>query len=222
MKGISLAAAGLCLTLVHRAYANLDIISLRASASATIVEASATLILPNAPNPITGDVALWSAIQLDRDFLQGVSENAPAGLGYCSNLGGNWCNFAYALTPNAQVGKTIIAAPGTKVRTHYKLNAATNLWDQDVYVNDQRVSNISTSRGQKGSIFYVSVECAARPCAAAPAHRWEDVSVVLSTPNPNFKHAGNWNFGATGGEMATTDGGKTWTFTPLNIPISND
>ncbi|KAI0454676.1 hypothetical protein F5B21DRAFT_474709 [Xylaria acuta] len=220
MKGMSTAIA-VCLTLIHRAAATLDIISLYTSGGATIVEASATVILPSVPNPITGDLALWSAIQLDRDFIQGVSENAPVGLGYCTNLGSNWCNFAYALIPNAQVGKPVIAAPGTKVRTHYKLNPSTSLWDQSVYVNGQLVSNVSTSQGQKGNIFYISVECAARPCAAAPAHSWENVSIILNTPNPNWKRTGSWNFGATGGEMATPDGGKTWTFTTLNIPTSS-
>ncbi|KAI0867113.1 hypothetical protein F4860DRAFT_499683 [Xylaria cubensis] len=206
---------------IHRAAATLDIISLYTSDGATIVEASATVVLPSVSNPITGDLALWSAIQLDKDFIQGVSENAPAGLGYCTNLGSNWCNFAYALTPNAQVGKSVIAAPGTRVRTHYKLNSSTNMWDQSVYVNNQLVSSISTSQGQKGIIFYISVECAARPCAAAPAHSWKNVSVILSSINLNWKHIGSWNFGATGGEMTTSDSGKTWVFTTLNIPTSS-
>ncbi|KAI1274832.1 hypothetical protein F5Y07DRAFT_390247 [Xylaria sp. FL0933] len=200
MKGI-LLALGVLSTLVYRASANVDHVSLYASGGATITEASATLVLPSAPNPITGDVALWSAIQLDIDFIQGVTENAPSGSGYCTNLGTNWCNFAYALTPNAQNGQP---------------------WDQDLYVNDSLVSSISTSQGQKGNIFYISVECASGSCAAAPAHSWEDVSIVLSTANPNFKHSGSWYYGATGGEMSTSDGGKTWTFTTLNIPATTD
>ncbi|TGJ81876.1 hypothetical protein E0Z10_g6895 [Xylaria hypoxylon] len=139
------AVIGVLFTLVHQVFANIDLIGLYASGGATIVEASATLVLPSAPNPITGDVALWSAIQLDRDFIQGVSENAPAGAGYCTSLGSNWCNFAYALTPNVQNGKAVIAAPGTRVRTHYKLNSTTSLWDQNVYINDQPASTVSTS-----------------------------------------------------------------------------
>ncbi|KAK5625226.1 hypothetical protein RRF57_000942 [Xylaria bambusicola] len=125
----------------------IDFINLRASSSATIVEASATLVLPSTPSLITG-----------------VSENAPAGLDYCANPAANLCNFAYALAPSAQNGTTMIATPGSK------LNPSTSLWDQDVYVNDQLVSTVSTSKGQKGKIFYVSIECAAIPCAAAPAH----------------------------------------------------
>ncbi|KAI0517067.1 hypothetical protein F5B22DRAFT_606091 [Xylaria bambusicola] len=205
---------------VRDLHAFLDFINLRASSSATIIEASATLVLPSTPNPVIGNVALWSGLQLDSDFIQGVSENAPAGLGYCANPAANWCNFAYALAPSAQNGTTMVAAPGSKVRTHYKLNPSTSLWDQDVYVNDQLVSTVSTSKGQKGKIFYVSVDCVASPCSAAPAHSWEDISIVLSAANPKFKPSGSWNFGATGGQMSSSDGGKTWAFTTVNIPTS--
>jgi hypothetical protein len=47
---------------------------------------------------------------------------------------------------------------------------------------------------------------------------WEDVSIVLNKADPGFTHNGDWEFGATGGEMSTTDNGKTWNFTTINIP----
>ncbi|KAJ8110749.1 hypothetical protein ONZ43_g5795 [Nemania bipapillata] len=219
MKGLSTSISA-WLTLAYQTAATLDLISLYTSGNATIVEASATLVLPGVPNPLTGDTALWSALRLDRDFIQGVSESAPVGLGYCLNLGNNWCNIAYALTPDAENGRAAIAAPGARVRTHYKLNSVTNMWDQNIYINNQSVSNISTSQGQKGDIFYISVECAARPCAATPAHSWESISIILSAPNLHFKHFGSWKFGATGGNMTTADGGKTWTFSTLYVPVT--
>lgn len=68
------------LPLIHQTIANLDVITLNTKSDVWIQEASATLVLGNVPNPITGDVALWSAIMMDKgDFLQGVTENAPAG-----------------------------------------------------------------------------------------------------------------------------------------------
>lgn len=61
--------------------ANKDVVTLYAKSNAYIQEASATLVLGDVPNPITGDVALWSAIMMENQasFLQGVTENAPAG-----------------------------------------------------------------------------------------------------------------------------------------------
>lgn len=129
------------------------------------------------------------------------------------------------------------------------------MWDQNVYVNDELVSNVSTStsqqnvvalfrvagltsstgKGEHGWIFYISIECAAGTCATAPAHStsliphytwsatdiytgWEDVSIVLSTADESFGHTGSWEQGATGGKMSTSDGGKTWNFTTIEVP----
>ena len=72
LKSLCLAAA-----LFQLCHANLDIITLRASTDAYIQEVTATLVVGDVPNPMTGDVALWSAIMTDKaDFLQGVTENA--------------------------------------------------------------------------------------------------------------------------------------------------
>ncbi|KAF9631256.1 hypothetical protein BFW01_g2118 [Lasiodiplodia theobromae] len=214
-------AAGVLLTLTHQAVANLDVVTLFANSDAWIQEASATLVVGDIPNPITGDVALWSAIMMENEasFLQGVTENAPAGLGYCTDLGSNWCNFAYALIgSDAKNGTPVKAAAGSRIKTHYKLNSETQMWDQNLYVNDELVSTVSTSKGEHGEIFYISIECAAGTCATAPAHSWEDVSITLSQADESFCHTGSWEQGATGGEMSTSDGGKTWNFTTLKVP----
>ncbi|KAF5009362.1 hypothetical protein FDECE_4418 [Fusarium decemcellulare] len=239
------AALGVLATLVQQALGNLDIVTLFAKSDAYIQEASATLVVGDVPNPITGDVALWSAIMMENSasFLQGVTENAPAGLGYCTNLGKQWCNFAYALingSSEAKNGTPVKAAPGSRIKTHYKLNSSTQMWDQNLYINDKLVSSISTSpspepvvasdsgtneifvgKGQHGEIFYISTECAAGSCAAAPAHSWEDVSITLSKADSSFGHTGGWEHGATGGEMSTSDGGKTWKFTTIKVPATN-
>lgn len=208
------------LALAQRSYANLDIITLMAPSGNYIEEVSATLVVGDVPNPITGDIALWSAIMMDKqDFLQGVTQNSPPGLGYCQNLGQNWCNFAYNYgNGNVEAGVPVIAPPGSRIKTHYKLNPDTDKWEQKLYINDELVSELTSSQGQRGSIFYISTECAAPPCAAAPAHSWEDVSVVLDAANVRFLHSGAWMHGATGGQMTTIDAGKTWNFTTLSIP----
>lgn len=70
------AAISVLLTLVGQSRANKDVISLYTNTGVYIEEASATLVLGDTPSPMTGDVALWSAIMMDQqDFLQGVTEN---------------------------------------------------------------------------------------------------------------------------------------------------
>jgi hypothetical protein len=60
--------------------ANKDFITLHTTGNAWIQEAIATLVLPEIPYPVTGDIALWSAIMMDDyngDFLQGVTSSSP-------------------------------------------------------------------------------------------------------------------------------------------------
>ncbi|KAF1930157.1 uncharacterized protein M421DRAFT_419196 [Didymella exigua CBS 183.55] len=215
----SWTAVGAFLSLIHQSAANLDVITLPANGDTWIQEAEATLILGDTPKDITGDAALWSAIMMDQqDFLQGVTQNSP-GSAWCQDLGSNWCNFAYMLQGTKITnGTPVKASAGDRVRTHYKLNSTTNLWDQNVYINDSLVSQISTSEGQHGKIFYVSVECSTRPCATVPAHSWENISVTLNQADQSFQNSGAWEYGATGGAMSTADSGKTWTFAKLNVP----
>lgn len=73
------AVTGLISAFVQQSTANLDVITLNTGRDTWIQEAEATLVVGNVPNPITGDVALWSAIMMDKkDFLQGVTQNSPS------------------------------------------------------------------------------------------------------------------------------------------------
>ncbi|KAF3044260.1 hypothetical protein E8E12_000971 [Didymella heteroderae] len=121
------------LLLIHKSAANLDIITLPANGNTWIQEAEATLILGDVPEEITGDAALWSAIMMDQqDFLQGVTQNSPEST-WCQNLGRNWCNFAYTLKGSSVTnGTPVRASAGDRIRTHYRLNSSTNLWDQNL------------------------------------------------------------------------------------------
>ena len=76
MKSQPAAILGVLLALASTVRSNLDVVTLPTCGDAYIQEASATLVVGNVPNPMTGDVALWSAIMTDKgDFLQGVTEN---------------------------------------------------------------------------------------------------------------------------------------------------
>ncbi|KAJ0357981.1 hypothetical protein COL154_009633 [Colletotrichum chrysophilum] len=98
MKGIQATVGGMIAALASLAQANSDIVTLFTNGNAYIQEATATLVLPELPSAISGDVAIWSAIMMQNEasFLQGVTSNSPRG-SYCEDGGKNWCNFAYTL-----------------------------------------------------------------------------------------------------------------------------
>lgn len=71
---------GVGLSLIAGAVANKDAITLNTRGDSWIKEAVATLVLPELPESVTGDLALWSAIMMDDyngDFLQGVTSSSP-------------------------------------------------------------------------------------------------------------------------------------------------
>ena len=75
------AAVATAFSLLGGAYANKDVITLNTNGNSWIQEASATLVVPELPESVTGDIALWSAIMMDDyngDFLQGVTQSSPA------------------------------------------------------------------------------------------------------------------------------------------------
>lgn len=73
----AIALFGFLLALMPLGLANLDVISLYTSQETWIQEVVATLVVGDVPNPITGDVALWTGIMTDKkDFLQGVTQNS--------------------------------------------------------------------------------------------------------------------------------------------------
>lgn len=69
------------LALISGTYANKDVITVNANGNSWIQEAIATLVVPETPETVSGDIALWSAIMMDDyngDFLQGVTQSSPA------------------------------------------------------------------------------------------------------------------------------------------------
>lgn len=98
-----------------------------------------------------------------------------------------------------------------------------DLWVRIVYIDDVQVSFLSSNQHQRGHTFQIAIECATGlypggACDAVPAHTWQDIEIIPSKPNLDFRHVGPWNHNTAGGEMDTADGGKTWTFAPLHAP----
>lgn len=69
-------------SLAAYAKASSDFIKLHTTNKAAwIKEASATLVLPELPQQVSGNVELWSGVMMEREasFLQGVTSNSPNG-----------------------------------------------------------------------------------------------------------------------------------------------
>lgn len=117
-----------------------------------------------------------------------------------------------------------------------KYDDSSRNYTQTLSVNGQVVSTLSTSDGYAQG-WGSAVECAATDCGTVGAHckltrqlavqnhgltctvplAWIDTKIILDSPDPNYKNTNYKGQGVTG-EMSTSDGGKTWTVSTINIP----
>ncbi|KAI1057496.1 hypothetical protein LB505_010449 [Fusarium chuoi] len=58
----------------------------------------------------------------------------------------------------------------------------------------------------------------AEPLVLTNTSEWVDTKIILDTADPNYIQTFGKGEGVTGGEMTTSDGGKTWVISDVNIP----
>ncbi|KAF5642024.1 hypothetical protein F52700_3204 [Fusarium sp. NRRL 52700] len=182
-----------------------------------IREATSTLVLPDVPQGSTGVASLWVGMGTDKgDLIQSIADNWQSE---------EWSIFAYTLTKTGDNSQLPVqdehqtpAKKGDRVTMHYKYDESTQEYIQYVSINGKQVSTLSTSKGHEAMGFGSSVECGASDCGTIGAHQWVDTKIILDTADPNYIQTFGKGEGVTGGEMTTSDGGKTWVIGDVNIP----
>ncbi|KAF2246317.1 hypothetical protein BU26DRAFT_432134 [Trematosphaeria pertusa] len=181
---------------------------------AWIRESTSTLVLPKAPSGSSGDTSLWVGMGTSNgDLIQSIADNWNSD---------SWSVFAYTLlstSPTTQIpvqalGSTAVA--GDKITMHYKFDDATENYTQYVLLNGKQVSTLSTSDGHAMG-WGSAAECAETNCGTVPAHSWINTTIILNSADPNYKNTMGKGQGVTG-DMSTSDGGKTWTVSTIQIP----
>ncbi|KAF1957679.1 hypothetical protein CC80DRAFT_444084 [Byssothecium circinans] len=179
-----------------------------------IREATSTLVLPAVPSNNRGSAALWVGMGTSAgDLIQSIAEN------WNSN---QWDVYAYTLMKTGPNSQRPIQAPGAKAKAgdkitmHYVYSDSTANYTQYVLLNGKQVSTLSTKDGHAEG-FGSAVECGATDCGSVPAHQWLDTKIILDKADPNYKNTFGKSAGVSG-DMSTSDGGKTWTFTTMNVP----
>ncbi|KAJ5397403.1 hypothetical protein N7509_005516 [Penicillium cosmopolitanum] len=179
-----------------------------------IREATSTLVLPQAPSNNQGDASLWVGMGTSNgDLIQAIADNWQSDA---------WSVYAYTLTStsaNTQMpvqGPAKDATAGQRVTMHYKYDDASGNYTQTAQINNRTVSTLSTSSGHAQG-WGSSVECAEENCGTVGAHSWINTKIILDTADPDYINTMGKGEGVTG-DMKTSDGGKTWTVSRIDIP----
>ncbi|EOD52962.1 hypothetical protein GTA08_BOTSDO03666 [Neofusicoccum parvum] len=179
-----------------------------------IREATSTLVLPKVPTNNQGDASLWVGMGTSNgDLIQSIAENYNSA---------SWSVYGYTLLSTGANSQMPVQTEGTdaaasdKITMHYKFDDASGNYTQYVSINGQQVAELSTSDGHAQG-WGSAVECAEENCGTMGAHSWIDTKIILDSADPDYINTMGKGEGVTG-DMSTSDGGKTWTVTTIEIP----
>ncbi|GKT82306.1 hypothetical protein Ct61P_00156 [Colletotrichum tofieldiae] len=184
-----------------------------------IREATSTLVLPAAPANNKGSASLWVGMGTSNgDLIQSISDNSN----YDNTGTDKWSIFAYTLLKTGDNSQMPVQTEGTdasegdRITMHYKFDDASQNYTQTVSINDKVVATLSTKNGEAQG-WGSAVECATEDCGTVGAHSWINTKIILDKEDPNYINTLGKGQGVTG-DMSTSDGGKTWTVTTIEIP----
>ncbi|WYZ33901.1 hypothetical protein EsH8_I_000177 [Colletotrichum jinshuiense] len=184
-----------------------------------IREATSTLVLPSVPSNNKGSASLWVGMGTSNgDLIQSIADSSN----YDNTGTDKWSIFAYTLLSTGPTSQMPVQTEGTdasegdQITMHYKFDDATGNYTQTVSINDKVVATLSTKDGEAQG-WGSAVECAAEDCGTVGAHSWINTKIILDKEDPNYINTMGKGQGVTG-DMSTSDGGKTWTVTTIEIP----
>ncbi|TQN64392.1 hypothetical protein CSHISOI_11105 [Colletotrichum shisoi] len=184
-----------------------------------IREATSTLVLPAVPANNKGSACLWVGMGTSYgDLIQSIADNTN----YDNTGTDKWSIFAYTLVKTGDHSQMPVQTEGTdasegdKITMHYKFDDASQNYTQTVSINNKVVSTLSTESGEAQG-WGSAVECAAEDCGTIGAHSWINTKIILDKKDPKYIRTLGKGRGVTG-DMSTSDGGKTWTVSTIEIP----
>ncbi|KAE8349829.1 hypothetical protein BDV28DRAFT_52949 [Aspergillus coremiiformis] len=182
-----------------------------------IREATTTLVLPKAPSPQKDRLALWPGMGTSNgDLIQALAVSFSDPAANCGARAGQWCTWASTLQGSQLGGKQVPASGGDKLVMAYKFNDSTGKYDQTVTVNGKVVSSLSTSSGQaQGWGTAVEAQDQASKSVVA-AHQYLDTTIILNSADLTFRDTLRLTDADSSG-LTTSDNGKTWKVTTINI-----
>ncbi|KAL3479595.1 hypothetical protein BJX99DRAFT_221906 [Aspergillus californicus] len=184
--------------------------------SSWIREANTTLVLPDTPG-LLDRLALWPGMGTSGgDLIQALAVSFADPNANCGASEGQWCTWASTLQDTQLGGDQVPASPGDKVTMHYVYNDSTGEYDQTVSINGEVVSTLSTSSGQAQG-WGTAVECQDDACkSTVAAHQYLSTTITLDSEDTSFGDTLAINEADSSG-FSTSDGGKTWAVSTVNI-----
>ncbi|KAL4781978.1 hypothetical protein BJX76DRAFT_306776 [Aspergillus varians] len=183
--------------------------------SSWVRASNTTLVLPKTPG-LKDNLALWPGMQCSSgDLVQALAVSVADPATECGGEKGQWCVWASTLKDGTQLaGDQVPANAGDYMTITYAYNDDTAQYDQNVYINGELVSTLSTTSGHAEG-WGTAVECQDDACDITVAkHQYLDTTVVLNSADKSFGDTLDLN-AATSSTLSSEDG-ITWTVKTIN------
>ncbi|KAH8736356.1 hypothetical protein BGZ61DRAFT_490042 [Ilyonectria robusta] len=163
--------------------------------TSTIVKAVTTIIPGKAPTTQNGMLFLWPGMSNGTgDLVQTTLESWPDN-SWCGAKSGQWC-------------------------IDYTLQSDKDTWKQTVTDADTgaALSSFSYKSGPYMRGYGTGTECNGGCSPTVSAQRYINTVITLAGADPNFGKTISTSQGATYTGLTSSQGGKVWTITEINVP----
>ncbi|KAF9242459.1 hypothetical protein DTO027I6_6916 [Penicillium roqueforti] len=220
LAAAGLASAGLLETVIKRDDYWGGSVSLGPSKS-TIINAVTTLIPGAAPETQNGELFLWPGMSNGTgDLVQTTLESWPSNA-WCGATTGQWCVRASVFGSFGQLDGTGSPVSGTdEVRIEYNLESDGQTWKQTV-TNGQTGALLSTYSHESGPYmrgYGTGTECDDNCSGTIAAQKYLNTVITLASADTTFGSTIASAGGATYTGLSSSQGGKVWTITQIDIP----
>lgn len=208
---------------------------------ATIIGITMSLLVPVPPTDNTGVVVINPA--LENTNVSDTSDSAPAQQvfqtitasvppGTCGQSADQWCTFPSIYDNNWQSKqRSDPAVPANTYRTgatvHLNYTYSVDCDGQPIvsqtpvmqgpYAQEPPLAPLSAHAQEAPWQIWLKAECQCQSRGTIPAHRYNNMTIILDRAVPNFGQGAMTLSNSTSSVPQTADGGKTWTIAEIEI-----
>ncbi|OQD90677.1 hypothetical protein PENANT_c001G10456 [Penicillium antarcticum] len=187
----------------------------------TIVNAVTTIIPGAAPSTQNGELFLWPGMSNGTgDLVQTTLESWPSN-SWCGATTGQWCVRASVFGSFGQLDGDGAAVSGDDhVRIEYNLESDGQTWKQTVTnaVTGALLSTYSRASGPYMTGYGTGTECDGGCSGTIAAQKYLNTTITLAGADATFGNTIAKAGGATYTGLGSSQGGKVWTITQIDIP----
>ncbi|KAK0454872.1 hypothetical protein EV421DRAFT_2029831 [Armillaria borealis] len=194
--------------------------------NSAIIEAITTFTPGTPPSDAENYLFLWPGISNSTSGLiqAGTDQTGADQNSYCGASQDQWCAMAsyYGVVDGVTTqlnGDMVPIDANASITIHYKLADDDVTWEQNVTLNGEVISTLTSSDGPLyNGGWGTGTECQQDCTGTTSPQYYKNTTITLLEADPDFSSTLSMGDGVEASTMVTSDDGKTWTIDSITIP----